>query len=124
MENKNVKAKVNENVENVEKASKKSEDIKASDIPLHEDHVDDADSVDEFDDLDDEIEEDDIVLPLNRETFTGKDKNGKKRHFWTYFVSGEAYGKPVRVDFEAADKGGYEVLDMLRRMENKKEYKQ
>ena len=60
MENKNVKAKVNENVENVEEASKKSEDIKASDIPLHEDHVDDADSVDEFDDLDDEIEEDDI----------------------------------------------------------------
>ena len=59
MENKNVKAKVNENVENVEQASKKSEDIKASDIALSKDRVDDADSVDEFDDLD-EIEEDDI----------------------------------------------------------------
>ena len=63
-------------------------------------------------DLEDDID-DDIVLELKRETYVSKDKSGKKRKFWTYFVSGEAYGKAVRADFEAFDKGGYKVLDII-----------
>ena len=113
MENKNVKAKVAENVENVEESSVKTEGIKGADVISADLEETDLTQI-EIDDLDeDDVEEDDVVLPLHRETFTGKDKDGKKRHFWTYFVTGEAYGKKVRADFEAADKGGYEVLDIM-----------
>lgn len=69
------------------------------------------DLIDEFDDeLEEEVE---VFLDLNREHFVGKNKDGKKQRFWTYFIIGDAYGKKVRANFEAADKGGYELLSML-----------
>lgn len=52
---------------------------------------------------------DEIVFVCERTQFPGKD--GKK--YWTYHVNGEVRGKNVRVDFEAKDKGGYEVLDII-----------
>lgn len=86
------------------------------------DEVDEVNvSESEFDELDEEFddeleEEEDIPevrLELQRERFVGKDKTGKKKRFWTYFVTGKVYGKEVRSNFEAGDKGGYELMSML-----------
>jgi hypothetical protein len=96
-----------------------SEDVRPSEVLPQSDSLnDDVSKINSklSDDLEGDLEDDiddDIVLELKRETYKSKDKSGKKRIFWTYFVSGEAYGKAVRADFEAFDKGGYEVLDII-----------
>ncbi len=125
-ENKNVKATEAEAVSQEQKVSrvvsvaevkatevKELGDVKVKDfVALETEEVDDE--LD--DDLDDELEEEEIPevqLELQRERFIGKDKTGKKKRFWTYFITGKVYGKEVRSNFEAGDKGGYELLSML-----------
>lgn len=49
------------------------------------------------------------ILEIKRAAFTTND--GKK--YYSYFVEGEIRGRKIRVDFEAKDKGGYEVLDII-----------
>lgn len=48
-------------------------------------------------------------LIVERETFTSKDK----REMYGYFVRGKIRGRDVKVDFNAEDQGGYEVLDII-----------
>ena len=48
-------------------------------------------------------------LIVEREEFKGKD--GK--NYWGYAVKGKVRGRDVKVDFSAADQGGYEVLDII-----------
>ncbi len=50
-----------------------------------------------------------IKLLVRRERFETKDK----REMWGYFLSGEALGRKFRIDFNAYDQGGYEMLDMV-----------
>lgn len=47
-------------------------------------------------------------LIVEREKFTSKG-----REMWGYVVRGKVRGKDVKVDFQAYDQGGYEVLDMI-----------
>lgn len=46
---------------------------------------------------------------LTRETFKMRDG----RSFWSYVVRGKKYGREMKAEFAAKDKGGYEFLDML-----------
>lgn len=46
---------------------------------------------------------------LTRETFKMRDG----RTFWSYVVRGKKYGREMKAEFAAKDKGGYEFLDML-----------
>ena len=46
---------------------------------------------------------------LTRETFKMRDG----RTFWSYVVRGKKYGRDIKAEFAARDKGGYEFLDML-----------
>ena len=48
-------------------------------------------------------------LVVEREKFTAKDG----REMWGYAVHGNIRGRDVKVDFNAYDQGGYEVLDMV-----------
>ena len=48
-------------------------------------------------------------LIVEREEFTAKD--GRK--MWGYAVHGNVRGRETKVDFNAYDQGGYEVLDMV-----------
>lgn len=48
-------------------------------------------------------------LVVQREKFTAKDK----REMWGYAVHGKVNGRETKVDFNAYDQGGYEVLDMI-----------
>ncbi len=48
-------------------------------------------------------------LIVERETFTGKDGE----EYWSYAVKGTVRGRETKVDFVAADQGGYEVLDII-----------
>lgn len=50
-----------------------------------------------------------IMLDLVREPFKAKD--GRK--MFSYCVKGKVRGRDVKVDFNAKDQGGYEVLDIL-----------
>ncbi len=50
-----------------------------------------------------------IILELIREPFKAKDG----REMFSYCVKGKARGRDVKVDFNAKDQGGYEVLDLL-----------
>lgn len=56
-------------------------------------------------------------LIVERETYEGKD--GKE--YWSYFVRGNIRGREKKVDFVAADQGGYEVLDIIFEMADKAE---
>ena len=49
-------------------------------------------------------------LIVERETFTNKKD---KREMYGYFVRGKYRGRNLKVDFQAADQGGYEVLDVI-----------
>ncbi len=48
-------------------------------------------------------------LIVEREKFTAKDG----REMWGYAVRGKVNGRETKVDFNAYDQGGYEVLDMV-----------
>lgn len=48
-------------------------------------------------------------LIVEREKFTAKDG----REMWGYAVHGSVRGREAKVDFNAYDQGGYEVLDMV-----------
>lgn len=48
-------------------------------------------------------------LIVEREKFVAKDG----REMWGYAVHGNVRGRETKVDFDAYDKGGYEVLDMI-----------
>lgn len=48
-------------------------------------------------------------LVVEREKFTTKDD----REMWGYAVHGNFNGRETKVDFNAYDQGGYEVLDMI-----------
>lgn len=48
-------------------------------------------------------------LLVEREKFTAKDG----REMWGYAVKGKVNGRETKVDFNAYDQGGYEVLDMV-----------
>lgn len=78
----------------------------------------DEEIIDELEDELDEVDEDEdddepeICFNLLREKFTVK-KDGKKISYWRYFVEEEGYVGKVKVSFDAADKGGYEVLSLL-----------
>lgn len=48
-------------------------------------------------------------LVVEREKFTAKDG----REMWGYAVKGKVNGRETKVDFNAYDQGGYEVLDMV-----------
>ncbi len=48
-------------------------------------------------------------LVVEREKFTTKDG----REMWGYVVHGKVNGRETKVDFNAYDQGGYEVLDMV-----------
>ena len=48
-------------------------------------------------------------LIVEREKFTAKDG----REMWGYAVKGKVNGRETKVDFNAYDQGGYEVLDMV-----------
>lgn len=48
-------------------------------------------------------------LVVEREKFTAKDG----REMWGYAVYGKVNGRETKVDFNAYDQGGYEVLDMV-----------
>ena len=48
-------------------------------------------------------------LVVEREKFTSKDG----REMWGYAVHGKVRGRDTKVDFNAYDQGGYEVLDMV-----------
>lgn len=48
-------------------------------------------------------------LIVEREKFTAKDG----REMWGYAVHGNVRGRETKVDFNAFDQGGYEVLDMV-----------
>ena len=48
-------------------------------------------------------------LIVEREKFTAKDG----REMWGYAVRGKFHGRETKVDFNAYDQGGYEVLDMV-----------
>ena len=47
---------------------------------------------------------------VERETFTNKKD---KREMYGYFVKGKYKGREIKVDFNADDQGGYEVLDII-----------
>lgn len=48
-------------------------------------------------------------LIVERKEFTVKDG----RSMWGYAVNGSVNGRELKVDFQAYDQGGYEVLDMI-----------
>ncbi len=48
-------------------------------------------------------------LVVEREKFIAKDG----REMWGYAVHGKVRGRDTKVDFNAYDQGGYEVLDMV-----------
>ena len=48
-------------------------------------------------------------LVVEREKFIAKDG----REMWGYVVHGKVRGRDTKVDFNAYDQGGYEVLDMV-----------
>lgn len=48
-------------------------------------------------------------LIVERKKFTAKDG----REMWGYAVFGKVNGRETKVDFNAKDQGGYEVLDMV-----------
>lgn len=48
-------------------------------------------------------------LTIERETYTGKDKE----QYWAYLVRGKVRGRDVKVDFKPKDVGGYEPLDIV-----------
>ncbi len=50
-----------------------------------------------------------VLLDLIREPFKAKDG----RQMFSYCVKGKVRGRDVKVDFNAKDQGGYEVLDIL-----------
>lgn len=47
---------------------------------------------------------------IEREKFVSKDK---KKSYWSYFIKGTLKGREVKVDLEAKDAGGYELLDLI-----------
>ena len=50
------------------------------------------------------------LLKVEREKFVStKDK----KEYWSYFVKGTLKNKDVKVDLEAKDNGGYEVLELI-----------
>lgn len=56
-----------------------------------------------------EAEQAKVNLVVERKEFTSRDG----REMWGYFVRGKVRGREVRIDFQAADQGGYEVLDII-----------
>lgn len=55
------------------------------------------------------VKESDCKLYVERSKFKAKDG----REMWTYAVNGNVRGRDTKVDFQAFDQGGYEVLDMI-----------
>lgn len=56
-----------------------------------------------------QVQENVDKLLVEREVFNAKDG----REMYGYFVRGKIRGRDVKVDFNAKDQGGYEVLDII-----------
>ena len=56
-----------------------------------------------------QVQENVDKLLVEREVFNSKDG----REMYGYFVRGKIRGRDVKVDFNAKDQGGYEVLDII-----------
>ena len=131
MKNENAIAKTNENEAvkaSQEEAASAANEVNTSDevitgadvMKSSENSIEEITEIEEESEEAEEMEEEPVYLTLERESFKARDK----RKYWGYYVSGKVYPgtrfeKTVKASFVPADKGGYELLEMMFEMSDK-----